>query len=106
MDFVALLLGYALSGERTLHAFFDRLRPFADLFMALFERETMPHRASLSRFLGAVDTLCLEALRSLLLQASFTLEWARETIGGLQDRSGNHSLVFASAGTREAARQR
>ncbi len=29
IDVVALLLGYALSGEPTLEAFFDRLQPFA-----------------------------------------------------------------------------
>src|SRR5215472_7757013 len=42
LDFLAPLLGYALSGERTLQAFFDRLRPFASPFMALFERGRLP----------------------------------------------------------------
>src|SRR5260370_42494326 len=35
IDFVVVLLGYALSGERTLQAFYERLAPFADPFMAL-----------------------------------------------------------------------
>src|SRR5260370_1808161 len=35
LDFVVVLLGYALSGERTLQAFYERLLPFADPFMAL-----------------------------------------------------------------------
>ena len=42
IDFVAVLLGYALSGEPTIEAFFDRLRPFADPFMALFGRDQLP----------------------------------------------------------------
>src|SRR5687767_994392 len=62
IDFVALLLGYALSGEPTLAAFFERLRPFAGPFMALFGRDQMPHRSTLSRFLADVDVACLKAL--------------------------------------------
>jgi hypothetical protein len=34
IDFVAVLLGYAVSGERTLEAFYKRLKPFASVFMA------------------------------------------------------------------------
>src|SRR5678815_5745930 len=58
LDFLALLFGYAISGERTLQAFFDRLQPFAEPFMALFERGEAPHRSTLSRFLAAVDSSC------------------------------------------------
>ena len=65
MDFLALLFGYAISGERTLQAFFDRLQPFAEPFMALFERGALPHRSTLSRFLAAIDSSCLEALRAV-----------------------------------------
>ena len=71
LDFLALLFGYAISGERTLQAFFDRLHPFADPFMALFERETLPHRSTLSRFLAALDTSCLEALRTVFSASSY-----------------------------------
>jgi hypothetical protein len=106
LDFLALLFGYALSGERTLQVFFDRLQPFALPFMALFERGEMPHRSTLSRFLAQVDSPCLEALRSLFLHASSTWGWTHETIGGLWDRSGQRYLVFDIDGTREAARQR
>ncbi len=41
IDFVAVLLGYALSGESTLEAFFDHLQPFAGPFMALFGRDRL-----------------------------------------------------------------
>jgi hypothetical protein len=38
LDFLALLVGYAISGERTLSDFFERLAPFGSAFMALFGR--------------------------------------------------------------------
>ena len=34
IDFLAVLLGYAISGERTLEAFYQSLQPFAVPFMA------------------------------------------------------------------------
>jgi len=34
IDFLAVLLGYAISGERTLETFYERLQPFAVPFMA------------------------------------------------------------------------
>ena len=65
IDFVAVMLGYALSGEPTLEAFYRRLAPFAIPFMALFGRSRLPHRATLSRFLAALDQPAVEALRTL-----------------------------------------
>jgi hypothetical protein len=52
IDFLGPLLGYAISGERTLADFFERVAPFEMAFMALFERRCLPHRSSLSRFLA------------------------------------------------------
>jgi len=46
IDFVAVLLGYAISGEPTLETFYERLLPFATPFMALFARERLPHRST------------------------------------------------------------
>ena len=71
LDFLALLIGYAISGERTLADCFERLAPFATAFMALFGRKSLPHRSSLSRFLADVDRPCLEAFRTLFEQSSF-----------------------------------
>ncbi len=34
IDFLVVLFGYAISGERTLEAFYQRLQPFAVPFMA------------------------------------------------------------------------
>ncbi len=48
IDFVAVLFGYAISGERTLEAFYERLSPWA-AFMALFGRDRLPARSTPSR---------------------------------------------------------
>ena len=67
LDFVAVLFGYAISGERTLEAFYQRLQPFAPAFMALFGRERLPARSTLSRFLASLTPTAVEALRTLFL---------------------------------------
>jgi hypothetical protein len=107
IDFVAVLLGYAISGEATLEMFYERVEPFANAFMALFGRERLPHRSTLSRFLAALDQTTVETLRAHFLKDLLArpLEGA-EKAGGLWDREGTHSLVFDVDGTREAARQR
>jgi hypothetical protein len=106
LDFVATLLGYAASGEPTLQAFFDRLVPFAHPFMALFGREQLPHRASLSRFLAAVDAPCLQSLRQVFQDDCFQPGFSGDQIGGFFDRHGHRLIVFDVDGTRQAARQR
>src|SRR5260221_9605027 len=106
IDFLALLLGYAISGERTLADFFERVEPFETAFMALFGRRCLPHRSSLSRFLAAVDRTCLEAFRTLFQQQTFAEGWTAETIGGIFDRQGRRYMVFDVDATRQAARQR
>jgi len=67
IDFLAVLFGYAISGERTLEAFYERLQPFAIPFMALFDRDQLPARSTLSRFLAALTEAPVEALRTLFL---------------------------------------
>ncbi len=107
IDFVAVLLGYAISGERTLEAFYESVRPFATPFMALFGRERLPHRSTLSRFLAALDQAPVEALRTLFLEDLLARPLEKEEkTGGLWDRQGAQWLVFDVDGTRQAARQR
>ena len=106
IDFVAILLGYALSSEPTLEAFFERLRPFADPFMALFGRDQLPHRSTLSRFLADVDGACLDALRQQFDHDLCARGVAGELLGGLVDHSSHRLLVFDVDATRQAARQR
>jgi hypothetical protein len=106
IDFLGLLIGYAISGERTLADFFERVAPFAAAFMALFGRRCLPHRSSLSRFLADVDRPCLEAFRALFEQRSFVQGWTADSIGGIFDRQGRRYIVFDVDATRQAARQR
>src|SRR5260370_14238229 len=68
IDFVVMLMGYAISDEPTLKPYYERLHPFAPSFMALFGRSGLPHRATLSRFLAALDEASVEALRAVFLQ--------------------------------------
>jgi hypothetical protein len=107
IDFLAVLFGYAISGERTLEAYYERLRPFASAFMALFDRDQFPARSTLSRFLAALTEVPVEALRTLFLDdlLSRPLSPDQQT-GGLVDRAGNAWMVIDIDGTREAARQR
>ncbi|HET8851846.1 MAG TPA: hypothetical protein VFN02_04915 [Ktedonobacteraceae bacterium] len=55
INFLAVLFGYAISGEDTLKAFYQHLQPLAVTFMALFERNRLPSRSALSRFASSVD---------------------------------------------------
>ncbi len=106
IDFAVVLIGYMLSGEPTLLAFYERLAPWASSFMALFGRNRLPHRSTLSRFLAALDQESREALRTLF----------RDPIGlpanrflpplGLFDRTSGQWLVIDVDGTRQAARGR
>ena len=68
IDFAAMLIGYAVSGEPTLRAFCERVQPFASAFMALFGRADFPTPPTLSRYLAALDQPCVEALRTLFLE--------------------------------------
>ena len=107
IDFLAVLFGYAISGERTLEEFYERLLPVAQPFMALFDRERLPSRSALSRFLASVSWETTEALRTLFLTDLLArpLDKERHT-GQLVDRTGTARVVFDIDGTREAARQR
>src|SRR6266851_1754252 len=106
IDFVVVLIGYAISGEPTLAAYYERLQPFATAFMALFGRNQLPHRSTLSRFLAALDQASVEALRSVFLQDALARPGPAEGVGGLWERPRQRWVVFDLDGTRQAARQR
>jgi hypothetical protein len=106
LDFVAVLIGYALSGEPTLHTFYERLQPFATPFMALFGRNHLPHRSTLSRFLAAIDQPTVEALRTLFFQDLLARPLEEASSAGVWDRTGAQWQVYDVDGTRQAARQR
>src|SRR5205085_3586461 len=110
IDFLAVLFGYAISGERTLEAFYEGLQPFAPTFMALFDRDQLPARSTLSRFLTALTEEPVEALRTLFLDDLLSRPLSHDCTGsnekqtgGLVDRTGNAWVVFDIDWTREAA---
>src|SRR5260370_20940410 len=51
IDFLSVLFGYAIIGERTLEVFYERLLPLAHPFMAFFQREPLPYLSPPSSFL-------------------------------------------------------
>lgn len=105
LDFVAVLIGYVLSGEPTLLAFYERLAPFASPFMALFGRNRLLHRTTLSRYLSALDWSTVESLRALF-RRDLLARSPFSSPGGLFDRTGAQWVVIDVDGTRQAARQR
>jgi hypothetical protein len=75
--------------------------------MALFGRERLPARSTLSRFLASLSQTAVEALRTLFLDDLLARPLNKEKqIGGLVDRAGRDWIIFDIDGTREAARQR
>src|SRR5258707_8397267 len=85
---VAMLIGYAVSGEPTLRAFRERVQPFASAFMALFGRADLPTPPTLSRYLAVLDQPCVEALRTLFLEDLLARSPFGTPPGGLWDRLG------------------
>jgi hypothetical protein len=74
------------------------------------ERDRLPARSTLSRFLAALTSEPVDALRSLLLDDLLSRPLSNDShekqTGGLADRVGSMWVVFDIDGTREAARQR
>ncbi|MBO0793281.1 MAG: hypothetical protein J2P36_20345 [Ktedonobacteraceae bacterium] len=89
IDFVAVVIGYVLSSEPTLEAFYERLAPFAEPFMSLFERNQLPHRSPLSRYLSALDQPTVEVLRTLFQEDRLS-RTPFASPGGLFDRTGGN----------------
>lgn len=106
IDFAAILMGYAVSGEPTLRAFCERVQPFASAFMALFGRADFPTPPTLSRYLAVLDQPCVEALRTLFLEDLLARSPFGTPPGGLWDRLGERWLLIDVDGTKQAARQR
>src|SRR5258708_641702 len=107
IDFLAVLFGYAISGERTLEEFYESLQPFAVPFMALFERDRLPSRSALSRFLAALTEAPAQALHTLFLDDLLARPLTHDNqTGGLSDRTGTTWMGFDIDSTRQAARLR
>ncbi|GHO97451.1 hypothetical protein KSF_074990 [Reticulibacter mediterranei] len=106
IDFVIVLMSYALSGEPTLASFYDRLAPFSHDVAALFHRHRLPSRSALSRFLAALNEQTVEALRTQFLEDLLERATPFSHPGGVWDRRDQQYVVVDVDGTRQAARQR
>ncbi len=72
--------------------------------MALFERDRLPARSTLSRFLAALTQEPVEALRFLFLNDLLSRPLSQERQAGEPvDREGFERGVFAIDGMRESA---
>src|SRR5215470_13849417 len=96
IDVLVVLFGYAISGERTLEAFYERLQPFAGPFMALFERDRLPSRSALSRFLAALTEAPVDALRTLFLNDLLSRPLTNDQSTGGLARSEEHTSELQS----------
>ncbi|BAY59922.1 hypothetical protein NIES2135_67990 (plasmid) [Leptolyngbya boryana NIES-2135] len=106
MDFVLLLISYAISEERTIADFYKAIAPIKDALMSQWGRNRCPSASSLSRFLGCIQSSAVEALRSLF-ESDLHRNSVRVKQGlGLFDRVRDHSMVFDIDGTVCAVRQR
>jgi hypothetical protein len=76
LDFVLVLLAYAVSGAPTLEDFYDQVQPGAASLMGVWMRHQMPSRSALSRALQSVTDKTVDALRALFLTC-----WSRVRAG-------------------------
>jgi hypothetical protein len=108
IDFLAVLFGYAISGERTLEKFYEQLVPAtpSPSWPCSTGRNCPPARPSRA-FLPAgplpPQKPCARSFSPICSPARLPKE--RHT-GQLIDRTGTHYVVFDIDGTRQAARQR
>src|SRR5260370_3879749 len=68
--------------------------------MALFGRDQLPHRSTLSRFLAALDQPTVEALRTLF-HKDLLARKPFPSLGGLVDPTGRRGGVIYAAGARQ-----
>jgi len=106
IDFVMVLIGYTLSGEATLKAFYERLAPWASPFMALGWRAANcpivpPCLGFWQPLISLLWKPCERFFKRICLHGSHFLPPL-----GLFDRTGVQWLVVDVDGTRQAARQR
>jgi hypothetical protein len=84
IDFLAVLFGYAISGERTLEAFYEQLLPLAQPSWPCSRRVRLP-----SRFLASLTWMATESLRTLFLDDLIARPVDKERHTGiLVDRAG------------------
>lgn len=105
-DFFLVLVVYSVSGEATLLSLYAAWSPCAAVLFALWSRNHVPARCTLSRFLCAMTKEAAEALREVVFTDLCQHGLSGPELGGLRDRHGRQHIVLDVDGTRQAARQR
>jgi hypothetical protein len=107
IDFLARLFGYAISGERTLADFFERVAPLETAFMALFGRRCLPHWSSLSRWSSRCRSSLLRSVPHALPAAYLrAMPGPRKLLAASSIGRGAETPVFDVDARRQAAGQR
>jgi len=106
MDYLLVLIAYAVSGEATLLAFYTAVAPWASTLAGVWKRTRRPSRSAFSRFLSALPFGAVVYLRSLFFQDVLDFGLKGAMLGGCLDRLGRRHIVFDVDGTRQAGRQR
>jgi hypothetical protein len=119
VDFGLALVLHVIRGERavsdTYEALFEdeathdaprALRPSMKLLPALWERQTLPSRSALSRWLDDVTDEATAALRDAFAAALHRDGLTGPSMGGCLDRRGDRHVLFDADGTAQTARQR
>jgi hypothetical protein len=107
LDFVVVLLTFALAGVRDLKALYGDLpSPAATAICAVWDRARLPSRAALSRFLGAVRPDDVAVLGELVLADLLADGLQGAAVGGLLDRDGQRAVLFDDDGTYHGVQQR
>ena len=105
LDFVLVLMTFALSFEPNLKTFYARLPPVADAFAALGNKTTLCSRAALGRFLQALQRSHVALLATMMLDDLIRLGVWDDSLGHF-DRCGHRTLIFDADGTYHGARER
>jgi hypothetical protein len=106
LDFALVLLAFAASDAEHLKDFYAQIPHVASALAALWDRDRLPSRSALSRFLAAVTPAHVDTLGQWLLDDLLANGAQGAALGGLYDRDGARSLLFDDDGTYHGARQR
>ncbi len=97
IDFLAVLFGYALSGERTLEAFYEHLSPFASADHWHFSDESVclhaPHSVAFSRLcLKSPSKLCAPCFSLICWLVLWGRRSSQQDCGIAQEAAGRSSI--------------
>ena len=106
LDFALVLIAFAASEAVHLNDFYQQIPQVASALAALWDRQQLPSRAALSRFLAVLTDAHVRTVSAWLLDDLIAHGARGPHLGGLFDRDGARTIVFDVDGTYHGARQR